>query len=290
MHKRTPLGCIVLDAGRQPIHAMHDFFLNYTFKRKENWEVLRLILNIFLEEYAHRHPDSAIRLVEGEIEVETQYKYYLDLSNPAKSQDFRLTLVHGGTVYFIEFQNRAATDPPIIIRAPDYQVQGMKHCKGKATVQIWILAEDVNELLGGNSFANYVSADTVSGRPYPVGSGLAFISLTRLSESAGVAGELASFLLGKGKRIRSEEVRRIEAAFKKSLRAFCKNKEVRTRMSVAEKYRLEGMLEGREEGREEGRVEGIALGAARVAELVSAGYTPEDALRIVCGERTESGE
>ena len=53
-------------------------------------------------------------------------------------------------------------------------------------------------------------------------------------------------------------------------------------MSIAEKYRLEGILEGREEG--------IALGAARVVELVNAGYSPEDALRVVCGERAENGE
>ena len=281
MHKRTPLGHIELDAGRQPVHAMHDFFLNYMFNKEANWEVLRLILNIFLGEYARRHPGSAIPLIEGEIEVETQYRYYLDLGNPAKSQDFRISLVHGGTVYFVEFQNRASTDPPVVIRAPDYQVQGMKHCRGKTTVQVWLLAEDVGGLYGGGGFANYVSTDAVSGRPYPVSSSLAFVSLTALSGSGGVAGELASFLLGEGKRIKSDEVRRIKAAFMKSLRAFCKNKEVRTRMSVAEKYRLEGRLEGREEGREEG----IAMGAVRVAELVSAGYTPEDALRVVCGER-----
>ena len=182
MNRRIPLGHIELDAGKQPVHAMHDFFLNYTFSKKANWEVLRLMLNIFLGEYARLHPGSAIRPIEGEIEVETQYKYYLDIGNPAKSQDFRIDAVQCGTVYFGEFQNRASTVPPVKLRAPDYQVQGMKHCGGKPTVQVWLLAED-----------------------------------------AGVAGELASFLLGKVRKIRSEEVRRIRAAFMKSLRAFCRS-------------------------------------------------------------------
>ena len=280
MHKRIPLGFIRLDAGTVQIHAMHDFFLNHMFEKEGNWGILRLMVNIFLEEAKRQQPGLRVRLVKGEILVNTQYKYYLDTTNKAKTQDFRLEPLHGNTVFYCEFQNKARLDTPIKLRAADYQMLGIKQSKGKATRQIWFLAEDVEELLGGSSFASFVTRDEISGRAYPLDTSLMFISLTKLSEGNGTASELASFLLGTGKKIRCDKVKRISDAFKKNLKIFCKDKGVRTRMSVAEKYREEG----REEGKEEGREEGIALGAVRVAELVNAGYTLDDAVKIVTGK------
>ena len=279
MYKRIPLGYIKLDIGTIEIHVMHDFFLNYTFEKKKNWRILRLVINIFLEELSRQRTDLSVQLVKGDILVKTQYKYYLDATNTAKSQDFRLESIDDNILFYCEFQNRARTRPPVKLRAIDYQTLSVKQGEGKATRQIWLLAEDVEELLGGSSFASFVIKDEISGRAYPIDTSLTFVSLTKLSEGKGTASELASFLLGTGKKIKCNKVRRISDAFRKSFREFCKDKGVRTRMSVAEKYRDEGIEQGIEQG--------IALGVNKVAELIKAGYTIEDALKIASGESSE---
>ena len=275
MHKRVPLGHIKLDIGTRPIHAMHDFFLNYTFENELNWGILRLIVNIFLKELARKHLNLQVKLAKGDVFVETQFKYYMDSTNTAKSQDFRLEPVDGNAIFYCEFQNRATTNPPIKLRAIDYQTLGIKHGRCKPTRQIWLLAEDVDELLCRSGFACFVTKDEISGSAYPLDTSLIFVSLTKLSEGRNEASELASFLLGKGKKIRSTRVKRISAVFKRSLKLFCKDKGVRTRMSVAEKYW------------EEGREVGIAEGVKRVAELISSGYAIEEALKIASGEESE---
>ena len=132
------------------------------------------------------------------------------------------------------------------------------------------------------------SRDENSGREYPLDTSLTFVSLTKLTEGNGTASELASFLLGDGKKIRCNKVKRIANAFIRCLKAFCMDKGVRTRMSLMEKYKDEGIAEGIalgiEQGREEGKELGIALGANRVAELVNAGYTIDEALKIATGQ------
>ena len=279
MDKRIPLGHIKLDVGTKPIHAMHDFFLNYTFNKKENWGLLRLMVNIFLQELARQQPGVNVRLIKGDVSVETQYKYYLNILSTPKSQDFRIKPVYGSALYYCEFQNRANPKTPIKLQAADYQAQSIKHAKDKATRQIWFLAEDVGELLGGENFASFVTKDEISGRPYPLDTSLTFVSLTQLSRGNGTASQLASFLLGSGKKIRCSKVKRIANAFRRSVKLFCKDKGVRTRMSVAEKYR--------EEGWEEGIEEGISIGVKRVAELVNAGYSVDDAIKIASGGKSD---
>ena len=39
MQKRLPLGYIAIEGGKTPIYAFGDFFLNYTFNKKENWDL-----------------------------------------------------------------------------------------------------------------------------------------------------------------------------------------------------------------------------------------------------------
>ena len=56
MQKRLPLGFINLEGEKKPIYAFNDFFLNYTFNKKENWEELRAIINIVIEAYALECP------------------------------------------------------------------------------------------------------------------------------------------------------------------------------------------------------------------------------------------
>ena len=97
-----------------------------------------------------------------------------------------------------------------------------------------------------------------------------------------IAGELASFLLGKTNDIKSEEVKQIADTFKKSYEEFRNDKEVKRSMSVAEKLRMEGRLEGIEEGIQQG----IKQAMAKLTELVNAGLSVEDALKEMNGSTT----
>ena len=162
---------------------------------------------------------------------------------------------------------------------------------GKITNQIWLLADDVPKLLPNGAFSNFVPKDEVSGTVYPNASGIMFISLKRLSQENTVAGELASFLLGKTSEIKSEEVKQIADTLTKSCDEFCMDKGVKKSMSVAEELRMEGRLEGRLEGIEEGIQQGIQQGVkqgiqqgiqqatAKLTELINAGLSVEDALK-----------
>jgi len=55
-----------------------------------------------------------------------------------------------GAVTYIEFQNKATTNPPIPVRSVEYFGLGIGHSKGKTANQIWLLAEDVGAVLVGN--------------------------------------------------------------------------------------------------------------------------------------------
>ena len=90
MKERIPLGFIDLESGRKPIYALHDFFLNYTFDKQENWEDLRLIVNIFLEAYIGQNPNTVARLIEDEIIVTTQFEHYMNRLDMPKKQDFKI--------------------------------------------------------------------------------------------------------------------------------------------------------------------------------------------------------
>ena len=106
-----------------------------------------------------------------------------------------------------------------------------------------------------------------------------FISLKRLSQENTVAGELASFLLGKTIVIKNEDVKRIFETLKKSCEEFCDDKGVKKSMSVAEELRMEGRIEGRAEGRTEGKVEGKFETIRELAELFNSGMSFEEALQ-----------
>ena len=135
-----------------------------------------------------------------------------------------------------------------------------------------LLAEDVQKLLPSGAFSNFVPKDEVSGETYPNASGIMFVSLKRLSQENTVAGELASFLLGKTNDIKSEEVKQIADTFGRSYEEFRNDKEVKKSMSVAEKLKLEGRVEG--------RVEGIR----ELAELIRSGMSVDEALQAIDSE------
>ena len=77
MQKRLPLGFISLESGKKPIYAFDDFFLNYTFNKKENWEELRAIINILLEAYALECQGTVLEPIKDKIIVTTQFKNYM---------------------------------------------------------------------------------------------------------------------------------------------------------------------------------------------------------------------
>ena len=110
-----------------------------------------------------------------------------------------------------------------------------------------------------------------------------FISLKRLSRESTVAGELASFLLGKTSEIKNEKVKQIADTLTKSCDEFCIDKGVKKSMSVAEELRMEGRLEGIEEGIQQGIQQGVQQGVTMLAELIKAGLSLEEALEKVNG-------
>ena len=262
MKDRIPLGFIELENGVKPIYALYDFFLNFTFKKKENWEDLRLIVNILLDAYMKRCPATTVTLIEDEILVTTQFEQYLNNLPTPKKQDFRIEEINIEKFTFVEVQNNASTNQRIKFRATEYSVLSISKNPENISNQIWLLAEDVQELLHGNAFSNYVPIDEVSGKLYPNASGIMFISLRELSEEQTIAGELASFLLGKTSDVKNAEVKRIADTLKKSCDEFCADKEVKKSMSVMELKEEEARSEGYEKGLAEGKAEGLAEGLA----------------------------
>jgi len=156
MKQKKPLGYIDLEDNRKAIYATNDLFLNYTFKDEKNWEALRDIVNILVNAYKEMIPETAMKPIEGTIKVETQYMYYLNTRNATKDQDLKLSHIEESKLTYIEFQNRAITVPPIVNRAMEYFVLGIRQGKGKTADQIWLLSEDVETLLHGGTFTNYV--------------------------------------------------------------------------------------------------------------------------------------
>lgn len=68
MIKPKPLGYIDLQGTNIPITPLNNFFLNYLFHKKENWETLRNIVNIFLEDYINKTPHTNTNLILGEMD------------------------------------------------------------------------------------------------------------------------------------------------------------------------------------------------------------------------------
>ena len=88
MQKRLPLGHIELEDGKKPVYAFDDFFLNYTFENKDNWEALRLIINILLEAYTLECPRTVLEPITDDIIVTTQFKNYMKNQHKPNSKLF----------------------------------------------------------------------------------------------------------------------------------------------------------------------------------------------------------
>ena len=280
MQKRVPLGFISLKGGPKPIYAFNDFFLNYTFRKKENWGTLRQIINILLEAYISEVPHSVFEPITEDIVVTTQYKHYLKNLNTPKSQDFEINEKVVKKYTYVEMQGRVRTKKkPVEVRAVEYSVLGIGQNLGHISNQIWLLAENSEHLLHGRTFANYLLRDEANGDVYPGTSCILFINLKKLSEEKSKAGELASFLLGKTQTIVFEETKGIQKVFKKSCREFCKDKGVKKRMTVKEKWQEEAWFDGEEQGIQKGIQKGIQQTLTALNELIGSGMSYEDAVK-----------
>ena len=190
---------------------MYDMFTNYHFSKKENWEDLRAIANIFIINYAEACPGTVLKPIVGEIAVETQYEAFKTVEvdgrreERLKRQDFK---IRSGNVTFMELANRAYPEAPIEEQAVEYYGLGIGSDGKQISNQMWLMAEDLPKLMLGSKYVNYILKDEAANTPYPKTSGIMFVSLQRLSAESGAAGELASFLLGKTSRKAKSRIRR----------------------------------------------------------------------------------
>ena len=285
-----PLGYIELPDGAKPIFPMNNLFLNYMFQTAEHWEALRTLVNILIETYAQHKPDTTLTTIKGIKDVTTQFKHLLNTQNVTRDQDIKITDANDDFMY-IEFQNRAKPDVPIELRSVQYFALGIGHGKGKLANQIWLLAENVEPLMHGKTFARYILKDEITGTEHPRSSGIFYISLPKLAEEDSPAGELARFLLGRITDAASDDVKQVTNSFNTSFGKFKAEKEVPSMLSLhergVEEGRAEGMEkglekgieQGMEQGMEKGMEKGIFVGAAKLAELIKNGLSVEDALR-----------
>ena len=287
-YEKIPLGYIELENGMKPIYAMNDIFLNYVFENEENWEALRQLLNILLDAYRQIKPDTSLSLVEGDIKVETQYKYLLNAENTTRAQDIKMTAIEDIT--YIEFQNNAKTTPPIEIRAVEYFGLGIGHSKGKTANQVWLLADDLDIVLHGELFARYILQNEMTGKLHPGNSGIIYISLPKLSQLESPAGELAAFLLGKVNDIKDEAVQKVTQAFNSGFDMFKTDKEVLKVMSARDRGWHDGWHDGVEEGEARGEAKGTISAVEEFVKLLSQGLTPEEISEKIKSRYLETAE
>jgi len=133
------LGCIKLETGFKPITPLNDVFLNYTFERKVYWETLRMITNIFYGAYIKTYKDTGITLIEGEIDIRTQYPLYRKVdSNTPKQQDLKIDTEN--KVHYIEFQNKTNPTIPIEVRSIEYLGFSLTRGEKKQVSNVWLSA------------------------------------------------------------------------------------------------------------------------------------------------------
>ena len=222
-----------LTTGLKEIYPTNDFFLNYAFKEKKNWETLRDMGNIIIEAYQAYAPKTHLQTIQGPIVVETQYAYYTSEKGKPKSQDFGIDTEDAIT--FMEVQNNVLINPPLEVRARDYLGHSISlslgNNKTKTVTQIWLLANDNDKLLNGQVFINYVLTDETTGHQYPLQTNLMAVSLKRLGELEGEGAELAQFMLGYPVTPTTARLKKIIKSLKNSMTTMKQDKEASTYMS-----------------------------------------------------------
>jgi hypothetical protein len=271
----TPLGTVVLENSAISIYPMNDLFMSYTYDDEENWEALKTIVNTFIGEYRRKNPKTVLDLIKGDIVVETQYKYLLDKPDKSRRQDIRI-VESDKNVTYVEFQIKAKTEPLIEIRAFEYFTLGIRHKEGKTADQIWLLAENADSVLQGESIINYVTKSETDDKVYPSTSSMLFVSLQRLADEEGAVGELASLLLGRPTNPKDRDIEQVLRVINNSFTSFKGDKEVRKVLTFEERKINEGRVLERENIEKEleeiryvERQEGKQEGAREILDLVS---------------------
>lgn len=240
----TPLGYVKLPSGDMAIYPMNNVFLNYTFELDEHWEALRLAVNLIIEVYRQQKSDTKLVPINGNIKVRTQFQQFVP--NPDKSkkkpdtvsrdQDIKITEDDKGSTY-VEFQIKSNTEIPITVRSVVYFGLGLGHSGGKTANQIWLLAEDVEVVLDGETITRYILTNEANGKAHPEDSGIMYVSLSKLSKENTPAGELASFLLGLTTSPQNDVVKKIADSFNASFKVFKEDKDVVNVLTIEERVR-----------------------------------------------------
>ena len=310
--KRIPLGHVDVPSGKVAVFPTNHVFLTYTFDRREYWEALRLIVNVFVAEYRRQAPASRLRMVSGKITVETEYKHlFSDDIRRAKEQDIRMA-DGDEDVTFVEFHNAVSSPLAVGERSADYFAHGIIKCRGRKANQVWVLAETVDSLLKGASIKRYVLKDETGDDLHPVESGIMYVDLKKLARRNCPAGELASFLLGYRVGPKYGAVRKVARMIRKSFNKFRKEKEGNRMLNALEKTVEEAVIKaeakaaarGEAKGEARGEARGRALGEAKKAEemakklkeLQQLGLDANEILRVLteafnaAGEAAKAGE
>lgn len=131
----NPLGYVETPNGKKAIFPMHDIFLGYTFQNPENWEILRTMINIIIEEYCAANPSTTASPITGNITVKTQYRHFLSPQSTPLSQDAHIE-VDKQDSYYIEFQRDPLPKLPISIRSTGYFGLGISKAKGELAAHL----------------------------------------------------------------------------------------------------------------------------------------------------------
>jgi len=292
----TPLGYIELPTGKKSIFPMNDVFTNYTFENPKNWKVLRDIANIYTEFYISFFPKTTMQLITKRFMVKTQYKHFLEEERKTRNQDLRIiefiddakieyealdekyfkhALFHALT--YIELQISPYGIP---VRSTGYFGLAIGYSRGKPVNQIWLLANDVEDVLHGETFARFQLIDEKDGTLHPCNSGILYVSLQKLSEQKDTrVGQLSALLLGKITEPEDEVVKQIAVALTESFETFKQEKDVVNVLTLLERGKAEGLAEGEAMGEAKGIAKGKAEGidnTLRIAKALMRGCAPED--------------
>jgi hypothetical protein len=247
------IGEISIDGAVKKVKPMNDFYLNWLFERSGREAVIKEIINIFIHEYRNINPQTIAEPVKAVKEVTTQYSYYLGKAS-SRYQDIKIK-GDSNTDTYVEFQNKANTDPSISDRAVQYFGLALGHNTGKAN-QMWLLAEPVKEVLSESSIEVYSLRSETTQKQYPDKSWIMFADLQKAGEAAETeAGALSLFLLGKIKQCEHKNVQEIIDYFMHNFNELKEDKEAIGAMTILERKLEEGKREGKIEGKREGKIE-----------------------------------
>jgi hypothetical protein len=182
--------------------------------------------------------------VDEHIEVETQYEHYIKRTTKQPTQDIKIDEAVTGNQTYIEFQSRINSNPPIAIRASNYNGYAItKMPEGSQNSQIWLLAENDDSVLKRQSISNFRIVEDNTKEYYPREVNIMFVSLPRLSAEDNECGWLAKLLLGYEIGLRNNRIDEIAQMFRHEYNVFKKEEEVAKSMTMLEQYMADGRAE-----------------------------------------------